>query len=145
MKRKMIFVIAIVSLVAFSGLVTACQGQALAGPSSPVISDVPVKGEVIWAGSYQRDIQPIFDQYCVACHNSEKAANGLRLDTYQGAIKGTQYGRVVIPGEPGGSTLLRILYLTPEPQVHMPNGDIKISKNRIENISLWIQAGAPNN
>lgn len=145
MKGKILIVVAMVSLIAFSGLVTACQGQALDGPASPVISDVPVKGEVVWAGSYKEDIQPVFDQYCVTCHNSAQAANGLRLDTYQGVMKGTQYGRVIIPGEPGGSTLLRILQLTPEPQVHMPNSDIKLSKNRIENISLWIQAGAPNN
>lgn len=145
MKGKIFFVVAMVSLVAFSGLVTACQQQALAGSSGPVISDVPIKGEAVWAGSYKEDIQPIFEQYCVTCHNSAQAANGLRLDTYQGVMKGTQYGRVIIPGEPGGSTLLRILYLTPAPQVHMPHGDVKLSKNRIENISLWIQGGATNN
>ena len=145
MKGKIVIAVAMVSLIAFSGLVTACQGQALAGPYSPVISDVPVKGEAVWAGSYKEDIQPIFDQYCVTCHNSAQAANGLRLDTYQGVMKGTQYGRVIIPGEPGGSTLLRILYLTPQPQVHMPHGDVKLSKNRIENILLWIRAGATDN
>lgn len=145
MKRNVVITIAMVSLIALSGLIAACQGQALAGPSTPVINDVPVKGDLVWAGSYKQDIQPIFDQYCVSCHNSAQAANGLRLNSYQGVMGGTQYGRVIIPGEPGGSTLLRILELTPKPQVHMPNGNVKLSRNRIENIYLWIEAGAPNN
>ena len=145
MKRKKFFFLVIVSLIGLSVLVTACQRQTVTSPSTPVVSDVPIKGRVVWTGSYKQDIQPIFDQYCVECHEPYRAANGLRLDTYQGAMKGTQYGRVIIPGEPGGSTLLTVLNVTSDPKIHMPHGNISLSKNRTENISLWIQAGAPNN
>ncbi len=143
MKRKIFVTVALLSLIAFSGVISACQQQALA--DVPARADIPVKMEARWAGTYEKDIQPIFNEYCVGCHSAAGAANGLRLDTYAGVMKGTQYGRVVIPGEPGGSTLLQNLYLKVDPQVHMPHGDLRLTKNRIENIRLWIQAGAPNN
>ncbi len=144
MKAKRSFIAGVV-LLATGVLFTACQPRTPTTPAAPVVADVPVKSRVVWTGSYKQDIQTIFDQYCVACHGPTQAANGLRLDTYQGVMKGTQYGRVVIPGEPGGSTLLTVLNITSDPKIQMPHGNITLSKNRIENISIWIQAGAPDN
>jgi len=144
MKDKGFFFVGALLLI-IGVLVTACQTQTPTTPSTAIVADVPVKSRVVWTGSYKQDIQTIFDQYCVACHGPTQAANGLRLDTYLGVMKGTQYGRVIIPGEPGGSTLLTVLNITSDPKIQMPHGNITLSKNRIENISIWIQAGAPDN
>lgn len=144
MKDKGFFFVGALLLI-IGVLVTACKAQTPTTPSATTVADVPVKSRVVWTGSYKQDIQTIFDQYCVACHGPTQAANGLRMDTYQGAMKGTQYGRVIIPGEPGGSTLLTVLNITSDPKIQMPHGNISLTKNRIENISIWIQAGAPDN
>lgn len=145
MKPGKFFFPAIVSIIASITLFAACRGPVAPAPSTAVATDVPVKARVVWNGSYKQDIQPIFDQYCVSCHGPTQAANGLRLDTYDGTMKGTQYGRVIIPGQPGGSTLLTVLNPASDPKIHMPHGNISLSKNRVENLSLWIQAGALNN
>lgn len=114
MKEKEFFLGVVISILGV--LVTACQARTPTIPSTPAVADVPVKAKVVWTGSYKQDIQTIFDQFCVACHGPTQAANGLRLDTYQGVMKGTQYGRVIIPGEPGGSTLLTVLNITSDPK-----------------------------
>ena len=105
--------------------------------------DVQVKSEELWAGTYSQDVQPILNDYCVSCHNQQNAANGLNLETYEGVMKGTQYGRVVIPGSPEASTLLTVMQSSSNSEIHMPRGNPLLTKNRIKNIELWIKAGAP--
>ncbi|MCL4535595.1 MAG: c-type cytochrome [Bacteroidetes bacterium] len=101
-----------------------------------------MRAKLVWDGSYVRDIQPILDQYCVQCHGPGNPANGLRLDTYEGVMKGTQFGPVVIPGSPGSSTLVAVIKGTAAPEIRMPHQGRQLSPNRIENITLWIEAGA---
>jgi len=124
-----------------------CTGQpGSVTPASPAqSSDVPLAAKTVWAGSYGRDIQPIFDQYCVSCHGPSVAENGLRLDSYANVMKGTTNGEVVIPGSPATSTLMTVIQGTADPKIQMPHTARKLTPNRIENIRLWIQAGAPNN
>jgi len=38
--------------------------------------------------SYTADVQPIFAQYCFACHSGEGATKGVRLDGYEYALAG---------------------------------------------------------
>lgn len=108
-------------------------------------TEVPVFGQLTWTGSYARDIQPIFDEYCVRCHSETLAENGLRLDTYQGVMQGTRGGAVVMPGIASGSTLVWVVEGLAAPEIRMPHADHPLSPNRIQNIILWIDAGAPNN
>ena len=37
--------------------------------------------------SFQRDIAPIFQQRCMACHNEEKTKGGYRVDTFEWLAK----------------------------------------------------------
>lgn len=95
--------------------------------------------------SYTRDIQPIFDQFCLQCHGPEDAHNGLRLDSYQGVIKGTMFGPVVYPGEPTLSNLLVLIKHESAPEIWMPYHASQLSPNRTKNIESWIKYGARNN
>ena len=116
-------------------------GAAPANP--PVEIDVPLAARTVWSGSYGKDIQPIFDQYCVGCHGQARAENGLRLDNYQNTLRGTQYGPVVVPGSTGTSTLASVVQGSADPKIRMPHEGRKLTRNRIQNIMLWIEAGAP--
>jgi len=40
------------------------------------------------SADYQRDIAPIFQQYCLPCHNPNSRAGGLDLKTRQAAEQG---------------------------------------------------------
>src|SRR3990172_232611 len=93
----------------------ACPPRAAPPPAParpPVAGEVPLKVEARWTGNYARDIQPVFDQYCVRCHGANLAENGLRMDSYEGVMKGTQFGSVVTPGAAGASTLAYVITRT---------------------------------
>ena len=123
------------------GLLTACATPSAATPTLP--PDVPLRSQLVWRGSYAQDIQPVFQEACVECHGPARAENGLRLDTYEGVMKGTQYGAVVKPGSAAASTLAYVIQGTAPQQVRMPHQGVRLSPNRIQNIILWIDAGVP--
>ncbi len=117
--------------------------QAAAPEATP--TEVAVHGQLTWTGSYARDIQPIFDAYCVRCHGADVAENGLRLDSFEGTMRGTRSGAVISPGSASSSTLVWVIQGLAAPQIRMPHSERPLSPNRIQNIILWIDAGTPNN
>jgi mono/diheme cytochrome c family protein len=127
-------------LIAF---IRALGAASQAGGATP--TELPVLGQMTWTGSYARDIQPIFNEYCVRCHGEALAESGLRLDSYQGVMQGTRGGPVVTPGIASGSTLVWVIQGLAAPEIRMPHADRPLSPNRIQNIILWIDAGAPEN
>lgn len=143
--KRIILTICSVALVALLAL--ACNSQPPATPStsqSPVAGDVPLHVDAKWTGSYSKDIQPIFDQYCVRCHGKNLAENGLRLDSYEGVMKGTQFGPIVTPGSPGSSTLVYVIQGITSDKIRMPHQQPQLTVNRIQNIIYWIGSGAKN-
>ena len=67
---------------------------------------VEIKGKT---ADFSRDIQPIFNSYCVACHGPDMQQKGLRLDSAEAVLKGSATGKVVVSGNSGGSPLIRRL------------------------------------
>lgn len=127
-------------------LALGCQASPPAGrtPTVAPVAAVPAVKQV-WSGEYAENIQPIFSQRCVSCHGPARAENGLRLDSYEGVRKGTQYGPVVAPGSVAGSTLLAVLGGATDPKLRMPHDGQKLTDGEIKNLTLWIEAGAPPN
>jgi WD40 repeat protein/mono/diheme cytochrome c family protein len=105
--------------------------QAIAAPDSPAVS-------------FRKDVAPLLQRRCVACHGEESAKGGYRLDTF------TQLGK---PGESelaplvahkaAASELYRLLV---EPAAHdrMPQKAEALPKNEIALIKRWIDEGAMN-
>lgn len=122
---------------------SACQPATTAAPTQPAATPLPPAGQTVWTGDYATHIQPVFDQHCVSCHGATKAENGLRLDSYDGVMKGTQFGRIVTPGQPANSALVSVLRGTADPSIQMPHGGNRIDQQSVQNVVLWIQAGAP--
>src|SRR3954447_771298 len=58
---------------------------------------------------FERDIQPLLAEKCHSCHGAEVQQAGLRLDSRQPALRGGDYGPVIIPGNSGASKLIRRL------------------------------------
>ncbi len=135
-------------IVVALGLVVGMASQLFcAREESKALPEVPVRLTSAGAAapSYRLDIQPIFDQQCISCHGTRVAENGLRLDSYQGAMQGTRYGAVVVPGKSAFSTMVFVLEGKASKEISMPHGGDRISPNRIESIRLWIDAGAQDN
>src|SRR3954468_20925566 len=69
---------------------------------------------------FQRDIQPIFSEYCLECHGMDKAKGGLVLTTRAGALKELESGaHGVVPGKVEESELITRL-LTKDDEDVMP-------------------------
>ncbi len=99
--------------------------------------------------SYSQDVQPILDQNCVECHRTGgqgEVASGLNLTSYEGLMKGTRNGPMIIPGDVEGSNLLVLIEGRADPSIRMPHGKNQpISKEDIQTIRTWIGQGAKNN
>ncbi len=138
--RKWIALIAVVFAVFLMGLAVGNRTGMSWSDIIP-IGDVPVKARP----SFSQDILPIFQGECIACHGAEDAHNGLRLDSYEGLMKGTTFGPVVEPGKPDLSNLVAVVKRETSPQIWMPFHRGKLSPNKIVNLENWISIGAPNN
>ena len=96
--------------------------------------------------SYVEDVAPIFRGWCVSCHEPGGQgynASGLDLTTYDGLMKGTQFGPMVIPGEPDNSNLL--VLVEGRAKIRMPYGHKPLPACLRQNIWSWIFEGAKNN
>ena len=92
---------------------------------------------------YGARVQPIFATRCVSCHGPDKHKANLRLDTYQGVIRGGKDGPVVRAGNTQGSDLFRRVTLPANHDDFMPKGGKKaLSSDEVKLIELWIAAGA---
>ncbi len=98
--------------------------------------------------SFSEDVFPIFKGRCLDCHHPGGAgyeASGLDLTTFEGLMKGTKFGKMVIPGDPDTSNLMWLLDWRGKPETRMPHGQKQLSICDRTTIRHWIMDGAPNN
>jgi hypothetical protein len=99
--------------------------------------------------SYQKDVVPILDKHCKACHTPGQAGyvvSGFEVTSYETLMKGTQYGPVVLPGDPLTSVLVMLIEGRVDPSLKMPHGDATIpTKDEILTIRRWVEQGAKDN
>lgn len=99
--------------------------------------------------SYAKDVAPILDQHCKSCHVAGQAGyvvSGLEIENYETLMKGTQYGPVILPGDPLTSTLVMLIEGRADPSLKMPHGDAKpLDPKDIATIRQWVEQGAKNN
>jgi mono/diheme cytochrome c family protein len=98
--------------------------------------------------SFAEDVVPILVGHCYSCHTpggQGSKKSGLDLSTYDGVMKGTNSGKMVIPGDPEGSNLMWLLDWRGAPETHMPLGKKKLSTCDRDTIRAWIREGAKDN
>ena len=97
--------------------------------------------------TYAGDIKAIFDKSCVKCHGAEKPKAKLRLDSLEGALKGSENGKVLEPGKSADSILVQNVAQLGDEDNWMPPKDNKakippLTKEQIGLIRAWIDQGA---
>jgi hypothetical protein len=90
---------------------------------------------------FDRHIRPILAEKCFACHGRQKQEAGLRLDLRSRAFEGGDSGRVIEPGNPDESELLRRLRSSDEAERMPPEGE-PLTAEQIASITRWIKHGA---
>ena len=98
--------------------------------------------------SFSEDILPLLQWKCASCHQPGGEGyqkSGVDLTTYEGLMKGTKFGPMVIPGDPEMSNLMMLLDWRVAPEIRMPHGKKKLSICDRDAIRHWIFQGAKNN
>ncbi len=90
--------------------------------------------------NYQDDILPMLRNSCLNCHNPDKKKAGLDLSSYQGAMKGSDDNKVIVPGDASASKLFRCITQAEEP--FMPQKADKLPDKELSLYRDWIAAGA---
>ncbi len=98
--------------------------------------------------SFSEDIFPIIQIRCLECHQPDAEGyekSGLDLRTYEGLMKGTKFGPMVIPHDPFRSNLMVMMDGRAADEIRMPHGKRKISSCDRDLFRLWIKQGAMDN
>jgi hypothetical protein len=98
--------------------------------------------------SYSEDVAPLLKFRCGECHTGDGSGvqqSGLELSTYQGLMKGTKFGAIVVPGEPLTSNLMVLIDGKADKSLQMPHGKKKLNECDRNTIRTWILEGAQNN
>jgi formylglycine-generating enzyme required for sulfatase activity len=94
---------------------------------------------------FAKDIQPILEFNCVACHRDGHDKGGLRLDDKSSALKGGDSGSSIVPGKSEKSKVYTTTILPATHDDLMPPAKKggPLPKEMTEQLRDWIDQGAP--
>ena len=103
-----------------------------------------------WAehGSFKDDVFPIIQKYCVECHQPGGEGyqkSGLDMTSYEGIMKGTRHGPIVVPGDAFSSNLNVLIEGRASPELKMPHARKGLTSWERHLIRRWVNRGAKNN
>lgn len=91
---------------------------------------------------FVRDIRPILQNHCYACHAAAKQKSNLRLDIKSEAFKGgDNHGPSLLPNNSADSPLLQLV-TSSEPDEQMPPEGARLSAAEVALLRQWIDEGA---
>ena len=111
--------------------------------ANAAVEKSPAPTEAAVSGSdpmFASKVRPILVARCYQCHGPDTQQQGLRLDSLSGILKGSESGKVIIPGKSADSRLVQRLLAKERPQ--MPYGGPPLSGSQIATIEQWIDKGA---
>ena len=92
--------------------------------------------------SFEKQVQPVLASACLSCHGEKKPKGELQLHTHAGLLEGSEYGKVVVPGNPQKSTLYTTTILPPDDDDIMPPKGDPLTRDQANVLKEWIAAGA---
>jgi len=91
---------------------------------------------------FNRDIRPIFNSQCMACHGGVKQASDVSFSYREQALGKGKSGRpTIVPGSPGASELIARV-TSNDPEVRMPLHGPPLPPAQIALLRQWIKEGA---
>ena len=99
---------------------------------------------------FSKSILPILEANCFKCHRAPRTENGrtvkpkggLELDSRAGIEAGSEFTKVVIPGDPLNSPLYSLAALPADHDDRMPAKGDRLSFEQLQTIKRWIKEGA---
>lgn len=109
-------------------------------PASRLIL-VTLSAQGALGADFARDVLPVFEKRCHACHGPAVQSSGLRLDGPEAVTKGGYSGPVVTPGNPEQSRLYKLIAGL-DPKLAMPPAGPRLTPAQIAAVKEWIDSGA---
>ena len=92
--------------------------------------------------SFVKDLAPTLATLCGSCHGGGNPRGGFSLQSFESMLKGSENGRVVLPGNLEGSIIWRRVAALDEDNQKMPPGNRRITRGFYNSLRTWIQEGA---
>ncbi|HAL13500.1 MAG TPA: hypothetical protein DCP67_06770, partial [Planctomycetaceae bacterium] len=89
---------------------------------------------------FEVKIRPVLAAKCMECHGPDAQESGLRVDTREFLLKGSEKYPVVVNGDPAASVLMTAI--KQETDLQMPP-DEKLTEQQISDFQRWIKMGMP--
>lgn len=93
---------------------------------------------------YSKHVQPIFTRNCVSCHSGNNASVGLKLDSWNNLIKGSDHGEAIIPFDPENSMMMELFNKLTNGPHPLERGADTLSQAAVDFLERWIDEGAKN-
>lgn len=121
----------------------------LSGVSRARIESVPAqdKPQVDVPVEFVRDIQPLLERSCVACHSGDRPKGGFKMGNRESLLKGGNRGEpVIVPGQPESGQFMHVVQDQVE-DLEMPPLEKRakfpaLTKDEINRLNAWIAQGA---
>lgn len=116
--------------------------------STCVVADPPIAIDTIQRAepiSFEKEILPILQKNCLACHSASERQGGLILESPLTILKGGDSGPAVVAGKGLESLLIKVASHQLDPVMPPTDNDVAASNLTSQNlglISLWIDQGA---
>ena len=96
------------------------------------------------APDFVKDVAPILEASCVKCHDEKKSKGKLNMATKAGFEKGGEDGKLVEPGKPDDSAMIKSILLPADDDDAMPPKDKapRPTAAQIDTLKKWIADGA---
>ena len=90
---------------------------------------------------FVKQVAPLLEKRCLACHGAAVQTHGLRLDRRADALAGGYSGKVILPGNAEGSRLIRLV--SGREKIVMPPAGPPLSAAEVATLRAWIDGSAP--
>jgi len=91
---------------------------------------------------FLKDVQPIFENKCLECHNPNKIKGKLLMDTAEAVTKGGDAGPGIVAGQPDNSEIIKRVVLPHDHDDIMPPKGGPLAANEIDVLKRWVAEGA---
>ena len=138
---NLLWIPGVVMLILTSICVACATAQEAAKPSKIE----PVAANLGRPVDFERDIQPILDDKCVACHNVAIAESKLVLEDVPAILKGGKRGTAVVPKDVEKSLIYQVASRAVEPAMPpLPNkaSASAVTPQELGLLKKWIEEGA---
>ncbi len=98
---------------------------------------MPLAGFAADPVDYRKDIKPVLQERCYACHGALAQKKKLRVDSGANLLK----AGVVVPGKPGDSELIARVSSAND-ETRMPPEGHPLKPEQIAKLKAWIEQGA---